>query len=168
MTSRDGCFRVVGRTEGNCMKIRKANINDVEVIHELIYHYAQEGLMLARSRSCLYELIRDFAIAEIDGEIVATGALHILWKDLAEIRAVAVRPDLGRQGIGKALVEFLLNEAKELAFKKVFTLTYQPIFFGKLGFEEVSKERMPHKVWKECMDCPKFPNCDEIAMEIHI
>lgn len=150
------------------MKIRKANINDVEAIHELIYHYAQEGLMLARSRSSLYESIRDFTVAEIDGEIVGTGALHILWKDLTEIRALAVRPDLGNQGIGRALVGFLLEEAKELAFNKVFTLTYQAAFFGKLGFEEVSKEKMPHKVWKECMDCPKFPNCDELCMEIHI
>ena len=150
------------------MKIRKANIKDVEAIHELVYHYAQEGLMLARSRSSLYESIRDFVIAEQDGEIVGTGALHILWKDLAELRTLAVKPDLGRQGIGKLLVEFLLSEARDLAFTKVFTLTYQPVFFGKMGFAEVNKDKMHHKVWKDCMDCPKFPNCDEICMEIRI
>ena len=130
------------------MKVRKATINDVEAIHDLVYFYAQQGLMLARSRSSLYENLRDFVVAEEDGAIVGTGSLHILWKDLAEIRALAVKPECGKQGIGSALVTFLLDEARELAFTKIFTLTYQPDFFGKVGFKEVDKKHMPHKFWK--------------------
>ena len=150
------------------MKIRKATINDVEPIHDLVNHYAQEGLMLARSRSSLYETIRDFSIIEIDDGIVAAGALHILWKDLAEVRTLAVRQDMKGRGLGMTLVEYLLSEARELAFNKVFTLTYSPEFFQKAGFEEVSKDQMPHKVWKDCINCPKFPNCDEVCMERYL
>jgi len=145
--------------------IRKAKLSDVEKIHELVNYYAEKGLMLSRSRSVLYEYIRDFAVAELDGEIVGTGALHILWIDLAEIRALAVKEELFGKGIGKDLVDFFLNEAKELDIPKVFTLTYQPGFFDKCGFNTVDKENMPHKVWKECINCPKFPNCDEVCME---
>ncbi len=147
------------------MIIRKAKLSDVEKIHQLVNYYAEKGLMLSRSRSVLYEYIRDFAVAELDGEIVGTGALHILWIDLAEIRALAVKEELFGKGIGKDLVDFFLNEAKELDIPKVFTLTYQPGFFDKCGFNTVVKEDMPHKVWKECINCPKFPNCDEICME---
>lgn len=147
------------------MIIRKAKLSDVEKIHELVNYYAEKGLMLSRSRSVLYEYIRDFAVAELDGEIVGTGALHILWIDLAEIRALAVKEELFGKGIGKDLVDFFLNEAKELDIPKVFTLTYQPGFFDKCGFNTVDKENMPHKVWKECINCPKFPNCDEVCME---
>lgn len=146
------------------MIIRKARLTDVETIHELVNYYAKKGLMLSRSRSELYEYIRDFAIAEINNEIVGIGALHILWLDLAEIRTLAVKENLLGHGIGKKLVEYFMKEAKELGIEKVFTLTYQPGFFEKSGFAEVSKERMPHKVWKDCINCPKFPNCDEVCM----
>ncbi|MCG8483736.1 MAG: N-acetyltransferase [Clostridia bacterium] len=150
------------------MNVRKAKLSDVEKIHELVNYYAEKDLMLSRSRSVIYEYIRDFAIVEIDREIVATGSLHILWIDLAEIRALAVKESLLGKGIGKRLVEFFLNEARELGIPKVFTLTYQPDFFKKSGFSIIDKEKMPHKVWKECINCPKFPNCDEICLEIDI
>jgi len=145
--------------------IRKAKLSDVEKIHELVNYYAEKGLMLSRSRNALYEYIRDFAVAELDGEIVGIGALHILWIDLAEVRALAVKESLFGEGIGRKLVDFFINEAKELDIPKVFTLTYQPEFFGKCGFDVVDKENMPHKVWKECIHCPKFPNCDEVCLE---
>lgn len=150
------------------MIIRKARLSDVEEIHKLVNYYAENGLMLPRPRSVLYESIRDFAVAEIDNEIVGTGALHILWLDLAEIRTLAVTERLAKQGIGKQLVQFFLNEARELVIPKVFTLTYQPGFFQKSGFQIVHKENMPQKVWKDCINCPKFPNCDEICLEINI
>lgn len=146
------------------MLFRKARINDVETIHALITHYANEGLMLARSRAMMYEFIRDFTVAEIGGKVIAVGGLHILWEDLAEIRALAVAPGYTKKDIGRGMVENFIKEAWELGIPKVFSLTYQPNFFKKCGFSIVSKDILPHKVWKECIDCPKFPNCDESAV----
>jgi len=146
------------------MIIRKAKLSDSEAIHKLVNHYAKKGLMLARSRSSIYEYIRNYSVMEIDGEVVGVGALTILWVDLAEVRTLAVKENFSGQGIGKKLVEHFLNEAKELGIKKVFTLTYQTAFFEKCEFKEISKENMPHKIWKDCLNCPKFPNCDEVLM----
>jgi amino-acid N-acetyltransferase len=101
---------------------------------------------------------------EINGQVVGIGALSIFWSDLAEIRTLAVKKSFLRQGIGKKLVEHFIEEAKELGIKKIFTLTYQEDFFGKCGFLTTNKEEMPHKIWKDCLDCPKFPNCDEVLM----
>jgi len=147
------------------MNIRKARLSDAEAIHELVNKYAEKGLMLSRPRSMIYECIRDFVVVEHEGEIVGAGGLHILWEDLAEVRALAVKDSMARQGIGRMIVNYCLAEAKELGIPRVFTLTYQPEFFAKLGFQVVNKENMPQKVWRECINCPKFPNCDEICME---
>lgn len=146
------------------MIIRKAMFSDVEAIHGLINNYADQGLMLGRARNVLYETLRDFAIAEDNGKVVGVGALHLVWDSLAEIRAMAVAPEVTRTGIGRQIVEVLTDEAKQLGVKTLFTLTYKPGFFQKLGFIECPKENLSHKVWKECINCPKFPNCDEIAL----
>ncbi len=146
------------------MIYRKAAFKDVEAIHKLINHYADQGLMLPRARNVLYETLRDMIVAENDNGIAGIGALHLVWDELAEIRAMAIAPEAARQGVGRSIVEGLVLEARELGVKTLFTLTYQPGFFEKLGFVEVGKEELPHKVWKECINCPKFPNCDEIAM----
>lgn len=150
------------------MLFRKAKITDVETIHSLISYYAEKGLMLARSRAMLYENLREFTVAEDKGRVVAAGSLHIIWEDLAEVRALAVAPAYCGKGIGRGLVQTFLSEAKELAIPKVFALTYQQAFFEKCGFRVVPKESLPQKVWKECVNCPKFPNCEEIAMIIDI
>ncbi|ADG83131.1 N-acetyltransferase GCN5 [Thermincola ferriacetica] len=150
------------------MIYRKAKITDVEDIHALLAHYAGEGLMLARPRSKLYESIREFSVAEKDGKIVGAGSLHIIWEDLAEVRALAVAPEYREKGIGRTLVNIFLEEARNLGIPKVFTLTYQRGFFEKCGFRLISKDVLPHKVWKECIDCPKFPNCDENALVIDL
>lgn len=146
------------------MNIRKAKISDVESIHALITHYADEGLMLARSRAMLYETVREFSVAEEDGKIIGAGALHIIWEDLAEVRALAVAPEYKGKNVGRSLVQGFLQEARELGIPRVFSLTYQPVFFEKCGFHPVSKDKLPHKVWRECIDCPKFPNCEETAL----
>ncbi len=146
------------------MILRRTKISDVEDIYNLINSYADEGLMLARPRSTLYECIREFILAEEDGEFLGIGALHIIWEDLAEIRALAIKRDVRKTGIGRQVVEALLKDAKELGIKQVFALTYQPDFFKKCGFSVIPKEELPHKVWKDCINCPKFPNCDEIAV----
>lgn len=150
------------------MKYRKAKITDVEPIHALITDYANKGLMLARPRTLLYESLREFTIAEDRDRVVGAGSLHIIWEDLAEIRALAVAPDYAGKGIGRGLVDRFINEARELIIPRVFALTYQQKFFEKCGFTIVEKESLPQKVWKECVNCPKFPNCEEIAMIIDI
>lgn len=148
------------------MKLRRAKLSDVETIIELVNGYAEQGLMLPRSRNVLYEGIREFLIAEEDGKVAGVGALHILWEDLAEVRALAIAQDYRGKAIGTQLVEALVKEAHDLGCDKVFALTYQPDFFIHCGFRVVSKDEMPHKVWKECINCVKFPNCDEVAVMI--
>lgn len=143
---------------------RKATFHDVEAIHGLISGYAEKGLMLARARNLIYESLRDIVIAEEDGRIIGTGALHTIWDELAEVRALAVAPQVTKTGVGRQIVEVLTEEAHQLGVKKLFALTYQPGFFAKLGYRQVNKEELPHKIWKECINCAKFPNCDEIAM----
>jgi len=143
---------------------RKATFADVEAMHKLINDYAAQGLMLGRSRNVFYENLRDFIIAEEAGQILGVGALHLIWDELAEVRAMAIDPTVTKQGLGREIVEQLVVEAKTLGIKAVFTLTYQPGFFEKIGFTEIPKEKLSQKVWKECINCPKFPNCDEIAL----
>ncbi|MBP3780399.1 MAG: N-acetyltransferase [Selenomonas sp.] len=147
------------------MIYRKATFADVEAIYELVAAYAAEGVMLARSRNTLYETLRDMVVAiDDDGTLAGAGGLHIIWDKLAEVRTMAVSPQKRRRGIGAEIVRRLLQEGEALGIEKFFTLTYQPEFFKALGFTVINKEELPHKVWKECIDCPKFPNCDEIAM----
>lgn len=147
---------------------RKAKLSDVEEIITLINHFAEKGLMLSRTRSTLYEGIREVVVAVEDDKILGTGSLHIIWDDLAEIRTLAVDQNYQGKGIGRKLVEILLQEAHQLHCPKVFTLTYQVEFFKRMGFTLVDKESMPHKVWKECINCVKFPNCDENAMILNL
>jgi amino-acid N-acetyltransferase len=146
--------------------IRRAKIKDVPEIVKLINQYAQRGQMLGRPLVELYESIRTFVIAEIDGQIVGCGSLAVVWKDIAEVRSIAVHPDYHRRGIGRAIVGILLQDARELELPKVFCLTYQPEFFKKLGFRDMDKHDLPHKVWRDCINCPKFPDCDEVSMII--
>ena len=150
------------------MIIRKAKMHDVEIIHSLINDYASKKLMLARSRHSFYEGLREFTVAEMEGKVVGVGGLHILWEDLAEIRALAISPTNTKQGTGRHLVKALVEEAKALGIPKIFALTYQTGFFEKCGFTVVPLDTLPHKVWKECMDCPKFPKCDETALVLDL
>ncbi|HWR31749.1 MAG TPA: N-acetyltransferase [Negativicutes bacterium] len=146
------------------MKYRRATFRDVESIHKIVNQYAEQGLMLARSRNSIYENLRDFILAEENEVVVGVGALHLVWDELAEIRAMAIAPEYTGKGIGMSIVEQLANDGRALGVKTLFTLTYQPGFFAKADFHEVPKERLSQKVWKDCINCSKFPNCDEIAM----
>ncbi len=150
------------------MEMRKARMADVEAMHTLINKHAQKGLMLPRSRNALYEGIREFTVACDGDQVVACGSLHVLWEDLAEIRSMAVADTYARRGLGRLLVERLLKEARELGIPRIFALTYVPGFFEKCGFRLASRDELPQKVWKECINCPKFPDCDEIAMLLEI
>jgi len=146
------------------LKVEKARIADAPQIHKLANHFAQTGVMLPRALSEIYENIRDFFVVR-DGEtVVACGALHVYWSDLAEIRGVAVSEDRQSQRLGAELVTACLREASSLGIPRVFCLTYKAAFFEKQGFRQVDKLELPRKVWSECYRCPKFPDCDEVAM----
>lgn len=149
--------------------VRKARISDVRIIHGLLFGSAQKGLLLARSFNQLYGALRDFYVAETpSGEVVGCCALSICWEDLGEIRSLVVDEDHRRMGIGAALARACLDEARKLGLKRVFALTYEADFFAALGFALVEKDVLPQKVWTDCINCPKFPDCDEIAMLLPI
>lgn len=145
--------------------IRKAVINETMQIQRLLNHYGDSGILLPRSLSELYEHLRDFyVISEDHGNIIAVCALGLCWEDLAEIRSLAVVEKYQGNKYGTALVERCTEEAKTLGLKKLFTLTYVPEYFIKLGFSVVDKSELPHKVWSDCLKCTKFPDCDETAL----
>lgn len=148
--------------------IRKAQIADVKDIQKLLMTFANRGDMLSRSLSELYESLRDFYVVEEEGVILGAAALHIVWDDLAEVRSVAVTEDSGRKGIGSRLVQACITEARAIGLKRIFCLTYKPDFFAKHGFVLVDKAELPHKVWGDCIKCPKFPDCDENAMILEL
>lgn len=150
--------------------LRKAKVGDVKEIHALIENYAKEGEMLPCALVDIYERVRDFYvyIDDNDGAISGACALHICWEDLAEVRSLAVKSDLTLKGIGKKMVMACLEEAALLGLQKVFALTYAPKFFEKLGFSEIEKSTLPHKIWGDCIKCSKFPDCDETAMMIEL
>ena len=147
--------------------VEKARISDTVEMQKLINYFADRGEMLARPLSEIYENIRDYFVVREGGRVIACGALHVDWSDLAEIKSVAVAEDRQRQGVGTQLIKACLQEAKELGITTVFCLTYKPGFFERFGFSQVNKMELPHKVWTECYRCPKFPNCDEIALIYH-
>ena len=120
--------------------------------------------MLPRSLNELYDNIRDFWVFEDGDRIIGCCALHVCWQDLAEIKSLAIEKSKHKLGIGKRLVQACIAEAKEMGAKKVFVLTYQPAFFKKFGFKTTKTVFLPHKVWAECINCPKFPDCQETAM----
>jgi amino-acid N-acetyltransferase len=144
--------------------IRKAQIQDIKQIQGLINYFAQQDLMLPRSLNELYESLRDFWVAEERGRIIGCAALHISWDNLAEIKSLAVAKNKQRHGLGKELVNACIEEAKELGARRVFVLTYKNEFFRKFGFRRVKHSSLPHKIWAECINCCKFPNCQEVAM----
>ena len=151
--------------------IRKAIIRDIKSIHKLLSRFADQDLLLPRALSELYDHLRDFYVIEDDkrpATIIAVCALGICWENLAEIRSLAVADDQRGKGFGIKLVETCLEEAGSLGLKKVFLLTYIPGFFTKLGFKTIKKSTLPHKIWSDCLKCPKFPDCDEIAMMLEL
>lgn len=144
--------------------IRKAKINDARKIVGIVNNFADEGAMLPRPLNEVYEQLRDFFVCEREGQIIGCCALHVSWEGLGEIRSLAVQEEYQHAGVGHSLVQHCLDEAREMGMQRVFALTYVPDFFGEFGFKECPKEELPHKVWNDCLKCPKFPNCDEVAV----
>jgi len=148
--------------------IRKADLRDPEAIRDLVNDFAARGLMLPRALNEIYENLRDFFVCEEDGQVVGCVALHVSWQGLGEIRSLAVVDHVQGRGVGKSLVGAALEEAREMGMNRVFALTYAPGFFRPLGFLDYPKEELPHKIWTDCLKCPKFPNCDEVAVVIDL
>lgn len=146
--------------------LRKAMLPDVRQMHALLMECAKGQFLLPRSLSDIYQRVRDFYVLadKNSKKVVGCCALAIVWEDLAEIRSLAVSADAQGQGWGSKLVEACLSEAVTLGVFKVFALTYKKTFFQRLGFLEEAKEKLPQKVWSDCINCPRFPECDEIAM----
>ncbi len=137
-------------------------------MHHLINSFAGKDDMLARPLSELYENLRDYYVIRHDDRVIACAALHLTWSDLAEIRAVAVAEDYQQQGIGGQLVAACLEEARAIGIATVFCLTYRPGFFEKFGLAQVDRMELPRKVWTECYRCPKFPDCEEVALVLNL
>lgn len=144
--------------------VRRAHVSDVPRLYELINYYAAQGDMLPKTMDQLYNRIREFYVADVEGEVVGCAGLKITWQDLAEVVSVAVHPEFQGCGLGQRLVESLFVEAQEMSVASLFTLTLQVGFFSRLGFREVPRLHLPHKIWQDCSGCFKQDRCDEVAM----
>lgn len=147
--------------------LRKAKIQDVKSIHEILNNYANQFILLPRSLSELYDHLRDFYVIEnsdAQENILGMCALSVSWENLGEIRSLVVVERSQKRGLGSQLVEACLAEAVELGLSEVFVLTLVRDFFTRFGFRQVEKSTLPHKIWADCIKCPRFPDCDEVAM----
>ncbi len=144
--------------------LSRATIEHVEPIMDLVNGLAAQGVMLPRSPASIVEKLRDFVVAYVDGEFAGCGALAVIWTDIAEIRSIAVDPKFQKFGIGRDIALRLIDDAEELGIARVMAFTYVLGFFEKLGFEVVEHSSLPHKVFTDCLNCPKFHKCDEIAV----
>jgi N-acetylglutamate synthase-like GNAT family acetyltransferase len=146
------------------INVRKARLTDVPRMMPLLNEYAKQAEILPRMEAEVYQSIRDWVVAEAGGKIVGMGSLLIMWGDLAEIRSLVIDPAYQGYGIGRAIVAQLLEEAQALGLPRVFALTRKPGFFLKTGFQLTRIEHLPRKVQKDCVFCPKFHSCDEVAV----
>jgi argininosuccinate lyase/amino-acid N-acetyltransferase len=157
-----------GREAAGALRLRRATLLDVPGIARIMAGYVAEGVLLPRPVSELYQCVREFHVAEEDGAIVACVALRVLWDDLGEVRSLAVRPDFHGRGLGGRLVRAVLDDARTLHLPRVIALTRELAFFERCGFVEISRDRLPRKVWSDCVRCPKRHACDEIAVVLDL
>lgn len=147
------------------ISVRPATVADVPAMLDLITYYAERHRMLFRSAEELYEKVRDFFVAvDAAGTVVGCCGLEVLWKDLAEVKSLAVSHQYRGKGIGRLLVNATIDNARTIGLERVFALTYEEGFFKALGFITVPKSDLPHKVWKDCVRCHLAEACNEIAM----
>jgi amino-acid N-acetyltransferase len=144
--------------------VRKARLSDVPALFKLIHQYAEEEVMLPRALPELYENIWEFTVAENDSRLVACGALRLYNEEVAEIRSLCVDPQQKTSGLGRAVTNQLMHEARDLGLRRVFALTVVPDFFSRMGFYPVERGALPQKVWRDCLQCEKYFRCDEVAV----
>lgn len=150
------------------MKVRAADVHDVDRIANIITHHAVQGVMLPRSVSALSAALDTYVVADEGGQVVGCGGLDVYTPESAEVYGLATAPEGSPPGTGKAIVQALVARARNRRISKVFALTLAPGFFSKLGFKTVAHTDLPLKVWKDCVACPKYGNCDEIAMVLEL
>ena len=148
------------------IELVKAKLSDIPAMQALVVGEVKDGVILNRTEDEVATNIRSYVLAKDGGEIVGYTALHVHSKRLAEIRSLIVDEEYRGKKVGQRMVEFTLKEAKDLGVEEdVLVLTYLPIFFEKLGFKEINKERIPeHKIWADCIKCIHFPICNEVAL----
>jgi len=147
------------------LTIRPARVGDVPGIYAQIRVFADRKLMIRRSLAELYESIREFSVALNDeNRVVGCVALHVFWEDLAEIRCLAVADHVQGLGVGRRLVDAGWQSARELGIKSVFALTTAVGFFERCGYHQFDKSELPQRIWNECVRCPAFPSCPEVAL----
>jgi amino-acid N-acetyltransferase len=150
------------------LNIRKAELRDVPALFKLLSRYVAEEILLPRPLTNLYEDVWEFSVAEEDGQLLGCGALKFYNQDLAEIRSLCVDEKIQSRGLGRLLTESLMDEAERCGLQTVFALTNTPAFFQKLGFQQAPRERFPIKVFQDCLGCPKYARCDEVAVSYQL
>ncbi len=149
---------------GEDFRVRKALMTDLSEVLRLINGYAAQGIMLPRTEFEMAENLRDFSVVDCSGAIAGVGALHFYTPDSGEIRSLAVEPKWQKHGVGKRIIQALEEEAREFGLQAVFAFTYVDRFFEKLGYTRIDRSDLPLKAWKDCLRCPKFQCCDELAV----
>ena len=163
-----------GRVVGDGLVLRRARVADVPGIAGVMAPYVVEGALLPRPVSELYQCVREFHVVEKVGDngsagtVVACAALRLLWRDLGEVRSLAVRPDAHGRGLGAALVQAVVADARTLGLPRIIALTREVPFFERCGFFAQQREALPRKVWTDCVRCPKRHACDEVAMTLDL
>jgi len=152
------------KIDPRALTVRKAGMADIRALLDLINAFATKGIMLPRTEFEMSENIRDFTVAYDGARLLGCGALHFYTPTIGEVRSLAVDPGIQTRGVGRRIVDALEQEAREQGLHAIFAFTYVPDFFGKVGFREVERGELPLKVWKDCLRCPKFQCCDEIAV----
>ena len=131
--------------------IRAAKTTDVKKIRTIVDTYAVERKLLSKETVTLFESVQEFVVAEVDGEVVGCGALHVLWEDIAEVRTVAVVEQMHGKGVGHLILENVLARAKEVGVKKVFCLTFETKFFGSHGFNEIQGAPVDPEIYTQLL-----------------
>lgn len=144
--------------------VREAKHEDIPQIQVLLNHYAGMGDLLPRSKDDIINNLEHFRVIEDDGQVIACGSLEHFTDELAEVRSLMVNEEIKGRGLGRSIVETLIEIAEQRNVKRLMALTYVPEFFHKLGFKTVDKAIFPEKIWGICVNCYKFHNCDEIAV----
>jgi len=147
------------------IQVRVADVADVDAIAELLIPFAEQEIILPRSRDDIFQHLQEFVVACFDEDLAGVAAMHIYGSNLAEVRSLVVRKDMQRHGIGRLLVEACEQWGAGLGVACIFALTYVPEFFSRFGYEQVPKESLPHKIWTVCVHCSRFADCNEVAVQ---
>ncbi|EHK0753316.1 argininosuccinate lyase [Vibrio parahaemolyticus] len=164
----DQADKRLAQRDSSAVKVRPARLTDIETLEGMVAYWANMGENLPRSRNELVRDIGSFAVAEHHGEVTGCASLYVYDSGLAEIRSLGIEAGWQGQGQGSAIVNYLVDKARQMAIKKVFVLTRTPEFFMKQSFLPTSKSLLPEKVLKDCDQCPRQHACDEVALEINL